>query len=99
MPDIDVDVSTIFTLALEAAFPNPSRGDLRVAFTLPRTSSARLDLIDIAGRRVAHRSVGELGPGRHVIQLTEARSLPAGRYYLRLVQGGHALTTTITTLR
>jgi hypothetical protein len=36
---------------------------MTVQFVLPTTVPARLELFDIAGRRVAARDVGTLGPG------------------------------------
>ncbi len=53
-------------LELEGARPNPAvAGQLTVAFTLPNAEPARLELIDVSGRRLAARDVGSLGPGRH----------------------------------
>ena len=75
---------------LEGVRPNPSRGDrLSVGLVLSTVARARLELVDVSGRRVAEREVGTLGPGRHAVDLAERRHLPAGLYLLRLTQGAN----------
>jgi hypothetical protein len=86
-------------LALAGARPNPARdGVLRVAFTLPSRERATLELIDIAGRRVASREVGALGPGPHELSFDRPR-LKAGLYFLRLSQAEHTLTGRVVMMR
>ena len=63
---------------------------LAVAFSLPGAGAAELELMDVAGRRIARRDVGTLGAGRHEIEL--ARALPSGLYLVRLRQGPYART-------
>lgn len=76
--------------ALEGVRPNPARGEqLTVRFALPVAAAARLELVDVSGRRVVAREVGALGAGRHVVDLAVGRRLPAGLYMLRLSQGIH----------
>jgi len=78
------------TFALEP-IPNPSWGGrLTVTFSLPSSGRARLELLDVSGRRVADREVGSLGAGRHVVDLAERRQLPPGLYLVRLTQGADA---------
>ena len=74
--------------ALEGARPNPARGNrLNLWFSLPSSDAARLELMDVSGRRVADREVGSLGAGQHLVDLAEGRTLPAGIYLVRLTQG------------
>jgi len=86
-------------LALEGARPNPSVGGIRAYFTLPNEERATLDLMDVAGRRVARREVGELGPGRHSLDLGVSPRLHAGLYFLRLAQGGRVLHARVALIR
>jgi hypothetical protein len=79
-------------MALAALRPNPSRSGFTVAFTLPDGSPARIELMDLAGRRILARVLEGLGPGSHVVKLPEARTLPAGVYLVRLSQGARSLT-------
>ena len=76
--------------ALHAVVPTPSRGAVGVELSLPDARPARLDLIDVAGRRVATRELGPLGPGRHRVEL--AAGLRSGLYLVRLTQGDRSRT-------
>jgi hypothetical protein len=88
-----------FELALEGARPNPAHGgSMNVWFTLASREAATLELIDIAGRRVARRQVGALGPGPHLVTLGPSLRLKSGLYFLRLVQGERALTTRVVSM-
>jgi hypothetical protein len=85
---VTVPATGSWELALGAARPNPGSGSrLIIPFTLPAGTHARLELMDVSGRRVAVREVGSLGPGSHTADLAEGRRLPAGIYLVRLVQG------------
>jgi hypothetical protein len=96
----DVPVAGAVTLALEGAQPNPSRGEgLGIAFALPSSASARLDLLDVSGRRVATREVGTMGAGRHVVDLAAGRLLAPGLYVVRLTQGGEIRIARVAVLR
>jgi hypothetical protein len=87
-----VDVPKVPRLALAGLQPNPTSSRVSVAFTLPDDASARLQLIDINGRRVLDRSLAGFGPGPHVLDLADARVLPPGIYFVRLSHGAEALT-------
>jgi len=64
--------------------PNPALGGrMMVHFTLPTGEPAKLELIDVAGRR----AVGSLGAGRHAVDLAAGCRVPPGLYLLRLTQG------------
>jgi hypothetical protein len=73
--------------AVHGLLPNPSRGALRVAITLPSAEPAVLEVFDVSGRRVASREVGALGAGEHIVDLSDGR-IATGWYLLRLTQGG-----------
>lgn len=84
---VTIRVPTSLAFGIEGIRPNPAGGELSVSFALASASAARLELLDVAGRRVLFREVGSLGPGQHVLRLDEAKGLPAGIYSVRLVQG------------
>jgi len=92
-----VDVPATLALALRGAVPNPAVDGLWIGFTLPDASVARLEVTDVAGRRVATREVGALGAGAHRVQV--GGTLPAGIYVVRLAQGGRTLTTKVAVVR
>jgi hypothetical protein len=86
--------------ALGAVRPNPSRGDgLTAAFALPTGGPARLELLDVSGRRVAAREVGSLGAGWHTVRLAAERPLPPGLYLLRLTRGADVRMARATVLK
>ena len=81
------------TLSLTGIVPNPGRGNTLAAhFVLASAEAARLELMDISGRRVSVSDVGSLGPGRHVIDLGRGSRLAPGVYLLRLTQGRRVAT-------
>ncbi len=94
-----VDVPAALALTLEGALPNPAVGALNVAFALPRSGRASLELIDIAGRQLAEREVGDLGAGRHLIRLNESRRTPPGVYWLKLTQADRSLVKRAVVIR
>jgi hypothetical protein len=71
----------------------------RVRFTLANRERATLDVLDLAGRRVASADVSALGPGSHEVVARPAGALPAGVYIVRLVQGGRAVTAKAALVR
>ena len=64
-------------LALRGVRPNPARGSLTVSLALAGTTGARLDLVDLGGRRVRSRDLSGLGPGRHDVRI-DVQGLAAG---------------------
>jgi hypothetical protein len=81
-------------LALEGVRPNPSRGTgLSVAFALPTAAAARLELVDVSGRRLRLEEVGVLGAGRHTVDLAQGRKVAPGLYWVRLTQGANQRVT------
>lgn len=87
-------------LALDGALPNPSRGGpLHVSFSLPGGEPAALSLFDVGGRRVAHRSVGSLGAGGHVVDLAPEEPMAPGIYFVRLTQGSRSRMAKVVVTR
>lgn len=72
--------------------PNPAVGSATVAFGLARGGPASVEVLDLAGRRVWSRDLGELGAGTHSITVAEGNRLRGGVYFVRLRQGARAAT-------
>lgn len=85
-------------LALLGAYPNPMRRDLTVALSLPTGAAASLELLDLAGRRVASRAVGSLGAGTHRVSLISDRAVQPGLYLLRLTHSGQTRSLKVAVL-
>ena len=88
-----------YALALRGVRPNPTDGDLTLQFSLPDAAPAKVEVMDLAGRRVLARDVGKLGAGEHAVNLTAERRLPSGVYVIRLTRAGQARTTRTVIVR
>ena len=87
-------------LTLAGLSPNPlTHGAFAVRFSLPDVPAARLDVLDVGGRRVASVDVGPLGPGPHVVDLDRGQPIPAGIYVIRLSAGAHTLSAKAVVMR
>ncbi len=85
-------------LAIASNGPNPTRGhDVVLKCALPSSVSAHLDVLDVSGRIVASRDLGE-GAGHHDLQLA-ARDLRPGLHFARLTQDGMTVTTRFVVTR
>jgi hypothetical protein len=75
-------------LSLARPVPNPAEGVALLRFSLPAAGSARLDIVDVTGRRVWTRRES-LGPGAHEWRWdgrdAGGRAVRAGVYEVRLV--------------
>ncbi len=87
-------------LALLGAWPNPARQDLAVSLALAKSDArGTLELLDLAGRRVAVRDLGGLAAGRHQVTLLERQSVQPGLYLVRLTHGGEVRSMKVAVLR
>ena len=94
-----VTVPGALEFALEGARPNPATERLALAFTLPDAAPAVLEVLDIGGRVIDARPVGDLGAGWHVVRIGEAAALKPGLYYARLRRAGRALSARVAVIR
>ncbi len=76
--------------------PNPARGACRVRFALAAGSHARLDVCDIAGRRVLSREC--IAGSAETAAALPTASLAPGVYLVRLTQGRTVLTRRVALL-
>ncbi len=96
-PALAVDLPTVpGRLALSEARPNPSRGLTAVRFTLSRGGLARLEVIDLQGRRVRLLADGEFAAGPHELPWDgrddSGAASAVGVYFLRLSAEGEHYT-------
>ena len=75
-------------LVFASPAPNPSRGEVGFSWTMPSASSARLTIVDLAGRTIRTLSSGsrEAGPQRASWDGRDARgqTVRPGAYFARL---------------
>jgi hypothetical protein len=88
-----VDLPLSATFALRAA-STQGRGPLRFTVTLGAAGDAHLELLDLAGRRIADVDLGALGEGDHAVSI-DARVARSGVYWARLSQAGKMVTTRV----
>jgi len=80
--------------------PNPATsGRLRVAFSLPSSAPATLELFDLDGRRIVAQDASALGAGRHELILDGGRSISSGIYFVRLQQGSRTASERVAVVR
>lgn len=92
-----------WALSLAAPWPNPSRGAVTFALTLPAGGEVRVEICDVSGRRVRTLLGGVLAAGRHAFAF-DGRSasgspLPPGSYFARVRANGGALTRSFVVAR
>jgi hypothetical protein len=76
----------IAEFGLVSLAPNPSAGEMRIDFAVPRAAVVRLSVLDVMGREVAVLADGLRPPGRYQATWSGegARGLvPAGLYFVR----------------
>jgi hypothetical protein len=87
---------------LSAAWPNPSRGEVRFAVALARAGEARVDVFDLAGRRVRALYQGRLDSAGLDLawdgRLDDGTRAPGGVYFLRLAAPGVTRTRALVRL-
>src|SRR5262249_61369114 len=91
---VTIRVPAAVAFGIDGFRPNPSSREVNVVFALESAAPARLELMDVAGRRVLAEDVGSFGPGQHVLRLAEAGALPAGGYRVRLTPCGRRAAPT-----
>jgi hypothetical protein len=83
--------------------PNPFNATTRLAITAPGPGSVAVAIYDVAGRRVAARTV-VAGPGGEASMAFDGRGddgrvLPSGVYFTRVRAAGLTKTTKIVLMR
>jgi flagellar hook assembly protein FlgD len=82
-------------LSLGRPYPNPARGSVTLAWSLPVAQSIQLIVYDISGRVVATLAHGRFSAGNHVSiwdgQSDTGHATAPGVYLLRLVDPERSL--------
>jgi hypothetical protein len=83
--------------------PNPTTGAAHVAFSLARSGAVRLEVLDLAGRRVKTLVAGDLDAGPHEIDWrgddASGRAVARGIYFVRLRAPGADQSQRVAILR
>lgn len=88
------------TLVIGAPAPNPSRGRIAQALSLPRAVDVRWELFDLSGRRVATLWRGRRAGGEGLLAAAIPRALPSGLYFASVaIDGERARVSRIAIVR
>jgi len=79
-------------LVISGISPNPSDGLIDVSLTLPRAAPARVEVLDLAGRRIASHVLDGSAQGPQQVRLRLQQSAPPGLYLVCLHQGGRVVS-------
>jgi len=94
--EVWLEVPLPYELAIAAA--SLKSGTIAVSFNLPLAGGAKLELVDVAGRRVARHQLGYLEAGPHDVAIT-ANRMPSGIYLLTLYQGNASVARKVVVAR
>ncbi len=75
-------------------YPNPSGGKTIIEFSLAGTSQASIDIYNLLGEKVLAVEDGIFLSGKHTA-VVDAKNLPAGTYFIKLLTPGYSLTKKI----
>ena len=86
-----------------AAAPNPFTGAVALTFALAVRSDVKVDVLDVAGRRVRSLAAAPMEPGKHTLSWDGhddgGHPLRAGLYFARMHAGGDVRVTRIALAR
>ena len=76
------------------AMPNPASGhSVLLRLSVPALGPAHVELIDLAGRRIAMRNLEAIG--RQQVALSAGQRIAPGLYFARVTQGSHTRTARV----
>jgi hypothetical protein len=80
--------------ALRGVSPNPARGETTIEYALHEAAPVRIEVLDMAGRRVATVEDGERAAGTYRVpwsSVKAAGAVPPGLYFVRLQVAGRTV--------
>lgn len=78
--------------------PNPTNGKTTIAFELPKSEQAVLEVMDITGKQVAVLANGNVDAGRHEVEIN-TDTFANGVYVYRLTAGGESVTKSMVIVK
>jgi Subtilase family/FlgD Ig-like domain len=102
LTDVGANPAETITLTPTLSSANPLRPGATITLAIPQAGNVRIDVFDVAGRRIRVLHDGQLPKGRHELQwngLThKGGSLAAGLYFVRLETDGAVVTRKVVVL-
>jgi hypothetical protein len=96
---VDEETPVPNSLSLDPGFPNPFTTQTTLSYYLPAAAEVRLEVFDVAGRRVTTLANGLVAEGSHTA-VWDAGIAASGAYLARLTvtsSAGHSTHTTLLT--
>lgn len=93
---------SVLEFALSRIAPNPTAGDMRFEFALPRESDVQVSVVDVQGREIVRLVDGMHAAGRYSAQWNgqTSRGLASpGLYFVRMSAGGQTIKTRLVVAR
>jgi len=89
--------------AMEFVAPNPTGGNVSVAYRLAHAGNVLVSVYDVAGRLVARPLAGRQGPGTQRVSWNgrtgEGRRVSSGVYFIRVTLDGARIGTRRVVMR
>lgn len=92
------DPHSASTAVLHSNYPNPFNPVTNIRFELQKQMTVRMDVFDVAGKRVASLCNGEFPPGVHDVSWAAA-NMASGVYFVRLTAGDRVATRRLILLK
>jgi hypothetical protein len=93
-----IDPALPRTFALQAAYPNPSRGQATIKYQLPKASNVQLHVYNVAGQLVKTINEGQKPAGYHQISWND-KKLSNGIYFYQFKAGEFSATRKLVVLK
>jgi hypothetical protein len=88
IPNVAVGPGAAVAMDAAKLFPNPATDAVRVVFAVPRSATAQVTVIDLAGRQVRSLANRSFAAGAHELRWDGrddgGREAPAGMYFVRV---------------
>jgi hypothetical protein len=92
------DAHSTSTVVLHSNYPNPFNPVTTIRFELQKQMAVRIDVFDVAGKRVASLCNGVFPPGVHDVSWA-ASNVASGVYFARLTAGDRVATRRLLLLK
>ena len=93
-PTLSTAIGEIEGAQLWNLYPNPTQGEIQIAFSVLGSESLTIELLDLQGRSLGMLYSGKPGPGHFQIS-RRLPELPAGSYLVRLKSGEYSRSRTL----
>lgn len=96
-PGVDAPAAGLgAAMSLDAPSPHPARiSGFRLAFSLPTSEPAQVELYDVGGRRIDGRLIAAPVPGPQYVEIGAGTAISPGVHFARLTQGARSRTQRI----